>query len=308
MRMYTEIMFSSLILNTIPFLQNIAITLGIKDILDILIVAFLIYISILIVKRTHSTFIFFGVAILGSIYLAARVFNLSLTIVIFQTIFPFLVFVLVVIFQREIRYFFEWMATWPLLSFLKPKSTATEATLNDIVAAVIRLAETKTGALIVLTGRQSIDRFLSGGFPLQGKISVPLLLSIFDESSPGHDGAVIVDNNRIEKFGARLPLAEKFEYENLGTRHCAALGLSERSDALVIAVSEERGTISYAFGGTLTTVKEPIELKEALQDFLKDKMPEQQKSPLHTLITSNVPEKIAALAVAVAAWLLYNSI
>lgn len=306
--MYTGIMFSSLILNTIPFLQTIAVTLGIKDILDILIVAFLIYISILIVKRTHSTFIFFGVAILGSIYLAARIFNLSLTIVIFKTIFPFLVFVLVVIFQREIRYFFEWMATWPLLSFLKPKSTATEATLNDIVAAVIRLAETKTGALIALTGRQSIDRFLSGGFPLQGKISVPLLLSIFDESSPGHDGAVIVDNNRIEKFGARLPLAEKFEYENLGTRHCAALGLAERSDALVITVSEERGTISYAFGDKLVTVKEPIELKEILQHFLEDSMPTQKKSPLHELITRNVPEKIAALAVAVAAWLLYNSI
>ncbi len=282
--------------------------IGLKDAADIAIVAFLVYIFILIVRRTNSTYIFYGVGILGGIYFAARMFNLALTRIIFQTALPFLVFVLIVIFQREIRFFFEWMATWPLLGFLKKKDAVSSATLNDIMASVIRLAETKTGALIVISGRQSLGRFTKGGFPLGGRISVPLLLSIFDASTPGHDGAVIISRDRVEIFGTRLPLAEKFDYENLGTRHCAALGLAERTDAFVVVVSEERGTISYAFDDALTTVNEPIELKDALQAFLADKLPEEEKSPLHTLVTRNVPEKLAAIAVALAAWLLYQSV
>ncbi|MFA6365493.1 MAG: diadenylate cyclase [Candidatus Paceibacterota bacterium] len=280
-------------------------TFGIKEILDIIVVAFLAYLFILLLKRTHSVFIFLGVLIFGAIYFAARFFDLYLTRLIFQTVFPFFVFILIVIFQRELRYFFEWLATWRILSFLKQKNTFSEVALNDSVAAIMRLAETKMGALIVFTGRQSIDRFLSGGVTLGGRISVPLLLSIFDDSSPGHDGAVIINNSRIEKFGARLPLAEKFEYENLGTRHCAALGLSERSDAFIVVVSEERGTISYAHGGILITVKEPIELKEALQAFLHDAMPSQTKGRFYSLFTRNIPEKAGAILFALAFWFVF---
>ncbi|MFA6407748.1 MAG: diadenylate cyclase [Candidatus Paceibacterota bacterium] len=280
-------------------------TFGIKETLDIIVVAFLAYLFILLLKRTHSFFIFLGVILFGAIYFAARFFDLYLTRLIFQTVFPFFVFILIVIFQRELRYFFEWLATWRILSFLKQKNTFSEVALNDSIATIMRLAETKMGALIVFTGRQSIDRFLSGGVTLGGRISVPLLLSIFDDSSPGHDGAVIINNSRIEKFGARLPLAKKFEYENLGTRHCAALGLSQRSDAFIVVVSEERGTISYAHDGTLTMVREPIELKEALQAFLHDAMPSQTKGRFYALFTRNIPEKAAAVLFALAFWFIF---
>lgn len=285
------------------FFRDVVFSMSIIDIIDIAVVAFLTYIFILIIKRTQSMFVFFGFAFLGTIYLTAKFFNLYITTVVFQTALPYIFFILIVIFQRELRYFFEWLATLRFLSFLKPKTTASDATLNDIVAAVIRLAETKTGALIVFVGRQSINRFINGGVTLGGRISVPLLLSIFDDSSPGHDGAVIVNNNRIEKFGARLPLAEKFEYEHLGTRHCAALGLSERSDAFVVVVSEERGAISYAQGHLLTTVQEPIELKDALQGFLHDKKPVTVEThPLHELITHNSLEKVIAIMIALVTW------
>lgn len=278
-----------------------------KDLLDIIVIAFLIYVFMLLMKRTHSFFIFFGALILGGIYAGAQLFDLYLTRLFFQAMFPFIIFILVVIFQRELRYFFEWLATWRSFSFLKAKGNIREPVLNDIMATVTKLRDAKTGALIVFSGRQSIDQFLSGGTFLFGRISMPLLLSIFDDSSPGHDGAVVIKDGRIEKFGARLPLSEKFKSEIMGTRHCAAMGLSERSDAFTIVVSEERGTISYTFRGTLTTVKEPIELKDALQKFLEDQIPDpSKKEKWHKAITQNAPIKVTSIVLSIGIWFVFS--
>jgi len=277
---------------------------GVKDFFDVLLIAFLLYIAFLLIKRTHSTFIVTGAVLFGLIFAVAKVFDLYLTRVLFQTIFPFFFFIIVVIFQREIRYFFEWLATWRSLSFLKPKSTLTETTINDIMASVQKFKETKTGALIVFPGRQTIDQFIYGGTGLFGKISLPLLLSIFDDSSPGHDGAIIIKDNRIEKFGVRLPLSEKFKSELMGTRHCAAVGISERSDAFTIVVSEERGIVSYTYKGKLTQTKEMIELKDALQEFLSDQIPDPTPSAQwHAFFTHNTALKLSAAVIALCVWI-----
>ena len=282
------------------------LSFGIKDFFDVLFIAFLIYIAFLLIKRTHSTFIVSGAAIFGLMYAIAKIFDLYLTRLLFQTIFPFFIFIVVVIFQREIRYFFEWLATWRTLSFLKPKSSLTESTVNDIMAAVQKFKETKTGALIVFPGRQTIDQFVSGGTGLYGKISLPLLLSIFDDSSPGHDGAVIIKDNRIEKFGVRLPLSEKFKSELMGTRHCAATGMSERSDAFTIVVSEERGIASYTYKGKLIQTKELIELKDALQEFLSDQIPDPTPgAKWHAFFTKNALLKTGSVLLAVCTWLAF---
>lgn len=288
------------------FFQSLAqanLSFGIKDFFDVILIAFLLYITFLLIKRTHSAFIVTGALIFGSIYLVAKIFDLYLTRLLFQTIFPFFFFIVIVIFQREIRYFFEWLATWRLFSFLKRKSTLTETTINDIMASVQKFKETKTGALIVFPGRQTIDQFIYGGTGLFGRISLPLLLSIFDDSTPGHDGAVVIKDNRVEKFGVRLPLSEKFKSDLMGTRHCAAVGISERSDAFTIVVSEESGTVSYAYKGKLTRTKEMIELKDALQEFLSDQIPDPTpRSRWYAFFTKNTALKISAAIIAVCVW------
>ncbi len=150
-------------------------------------------------------------------------------------------------------------------------------TIGIVSHAVNQLAHDKTGALIVFPGRESIERQLEGGYRLHGEVSEPLLFSIFDKTSPGHDGATIIEGNKVKKFAVHLPLAERMEeVRRFGLRHRAALGLSERSDALIIVVSEERGTISVARSGNLREIKSEEELEGRLVDFYAKKFPRRQ--------------------------------
>jgi len=165
------------------------------------------------------------------------------------------------------------------------------------------LANAKTGALIVLQGDEAIESFLENGIFLGGKVSRELLLSIFDTSSPGHDGAVIITGDRVKMFGAHLPLARKAEAtKNFGTRHRAALGLAERSDALVIAVSEEKGTVSLAENGEIKAINDENELAFRIHDFLRTRLLEETGGKTSWIPQGNMREKIVALAIAVLLW------
>jgi len=210
-----------------------------------------------------------------------------------------------VIFQRELRSFFEWLYIWGRLSRAQ-KESLPDSVADQIVDALTYLAQRKVGALIVLPGKQVIDGFLQGGVTLDGQVSTPLLLSVFDPSSPGHDGAVIVEADRVRKFSVHLPLAERFEqYGNLGTRHRAALGLAERSDALVVAVSEERGTISVASGGELRTLGQSGGLKEEIASLLREHFQNDPKRPWHWLLTHNVRDKLIAVLFSLLFWAIF---
>ena len=173
---------------------------------------------------------------------------------------------------------------------------------------VVYLAKHRVGALIVLPGEQPLERLLEGGVYLDGRVSTPLLLSIFDSSSPGHDGAVIIEGSKIKKFGVHLPLAERFStFKNLGTRHRAALGLSERSDAMIIVVSEERGTISLAYGGDLKIFSDADELKDKIYLLLREKFFHNAGDrPWHFFITRNMREKILAAGFAMMLWVTFS--
>lgn len=168
------------------------------------------------------------------------------------------------------------------------------------------MAEQKTGALIVLQGEQPLDLFLDGGITLNGKVSVPLLLSIFDTSSPGHDGAIIMEGDKIKLFGVHLPLAENLEaLKGRGTRHRSALGIAESTDAMVIVVSEERGEISLAQGGYLETIHDEDEFSAKVfaflrQQFLATKIAESALSP-----KKNLKEKGIALLLALLLWFIF---
>lgn len=290
------------IINTLPL---IAENFQWRDALDILIVGFLIYGFLILLQRTHSRFIINGISILLGIYLVARYFDLYLTSILFQTFFTFFVVILVVIFQRELRSFFEWIYIWGKIS--SRKTAAYSDTVTDqIIQAVDQLAQKSIGALIVLPGKQMIDISTQGGIVLNGRLSVPLLLSIFDPSSPGHDGAIIIEGTLIKKFGVHLPLAERFDaYEGFGTRHRAAIGLAERSDALVIVVSEEKGTISVAHEGKLKMLHRSDELKEWVHELLHEKKILHPKLQWHSFVTHNIREKLLSFGFTLLFWYIF---
>lgn len=276
-----------------------------KDALDILIVAVLFYAFLLLLRRTHSRFIVNGISILLVLYAIARFLNLYLTSILFQTVFAFFAVIIAVIFQRELRSFFEWLYIWGRLSRAQQESLP-DRVADQIIDALTQLARRKIGALIVFPGQQGIDGLVQGGVTLDGQVSTPLLLSLFDPSSPGHDGAVIVDADRVQKFSVHLPLAERFEhYGTLGTRHRAALGLAERSDALVVAVSEERGTISVASGGELRTLAQSGGLKEDISSILKERFQQDPERPWHWFLTHNGRDRATAVLFSLLFWAIF---
>ena len=273
-----------------------------RDILDILVVAILIYAIIMLFKKAHSLFLFNGIAVLAFIYLAARYLNLYLTSLLFSAFFGFFVIIFAVVFQREIRRFFEWLSEWRRFPYSK-RELIPDIVSTHIIQTVEELASTRTGALIVFPGEDRIDLFTEGGIILNGRVSAPLLLSIFDTSSPGHDGAVIIQGDRVRSFGVHLPLAKNFEsIKKFGTRHRAALGLAERSDALIIAVSEEKGTISVAEDGTIQILKDATELAFRVHDFLSRHLLEDTSMAKRWNPFINFKEKTVAGILAVFLW------
>ncbi len=167
---------------------------------------------------------------------------------IFQNLSHVAVIALIVIFQPELRKLLE-----KVVSLQKKKPVAGEDDLVQIVALSLwQLAKQKRGAIIVYPGKEPIKEKLSGGHRLAAEPSIPLIMSIFDPNSPGHDGAMIIEDNRLTTFGVRLPMSETARLpEDFGTRHHAAMGLAEQTDALVLVVSEERGVVSSFRDGTM---------------------------------------------------------
>lgn len=219
------------------------VSLGVNDWADFFIIVVLIYVVIRVLSETHSLSVAFGIFGLGVLYAASTVFNLPLTHLVLQTLFGFLLIFIAIIFQKELRRLFSFIGFFKFRKHMPP----TEATIATVARAVMHLSKTKTGALIVFPGKESIARMLEGGIPLYGTVSEELLVSIFDESTPGHDGAVIIEDNKLKRFAVHLPLAENLKLlGKSGLRHRAAIGLSERSDAFVIVVSGESGRVDIA--------------------------------------------------------------
>jgi diadenylate cyclase len=275
---------------------------GLRDLLDVGVVAAVLFVLLVGLRRARARLAVFGVGIAGGIYLLARLLGLELTAWIFQGFFAVLIVILVVVFQEDLRRLFERIAIWGLRRRTPPPGPAI---VDVLVRSAARLAEKRSGALFVLPGREPLERHVEGGIALNGVASEPLLLSLFDTNSPGHDGAAIIGGDRVIRFAVHLPLsANQLELGAGGTRHAAALGLSERVDALCIVVSEERGTISVARDGHLRTLAQPAELTGELRAFQALLAP---ASPTRTArwrgAARHAPEAGAALALAAALWI-----
>jgi diadenylate cyclase len=283
--------------------------IGFSGLCDIAIVTLVIYAFLVALKRTQrSGLIFGGIVIVGMVYLVARKLNLLLTVALLQGFFAVLLVALIVIFQEDLRYFFERVAAlWGerRLPFYKRKTTRLPPRQVDILARTLGdLARAKIGALVVIRGKDSFARHLNGGEEVKGLVSEPLLKSIFDPHSIGHDGAVVIDGHLIDKLGCHLPLSTNFEkFPRSGTRHAAALGLSERSDALCLVVSEERGTISVARRGDLWTVSTAAQLADVLETFYNEITPRQEMRRWTGFFRRNYREKAVSFGLAAALWL-----
>ena len=235
---------------------------GWRDVLDITLVAGMGWLVIRYLRSARSRTAVVGLGLLAVVYFLARVLELRLSEALFQTFFAGVVLVLVIVFQDDLRRAFEQLASWRRGRAPTPPGMETQ---DLLVRSVARLASTRTGALIVIPGREPLDRHIEGGVPMGGRVSEPLLLSLFDASSPGHDGAVVLRGSKVERFAVHLPLSANHEaLGHRGTRHAAALGLTERCDATCIVVSEERGSVSIARGGELRVLPRPEDLAAEL--------------------------------------------
>ena len=294
-------------MNPIPFITNIVKEISIPGLFDIAFISLMIYAILALFKKTKARFVLTGIIIFSVVYLLAKQFNLVLTASVLQTFFAVIFIALIIIFQEEIRQFLEQIALWSLNPQLRSDKShnSTRDDIYILVNTINDLAREKIGVLIVLPGKNSIESSIEGGKTLNGKLSEPLLKSLLDPHSIGHDGAIVIENGTVVKFSCHLPLSKNFAILlNKGTRHAAALGLSEEKDSLSLVVSEERGTISVARNGVLREVS--IEqLKLILEGFYNEFSPIKTRRPWYTYFTRNYKEKAIALFMAVALWFVF---
>lgn len=274
------------------------------DILDIGFATLLLSIGIHVLRSSRTRAVSVGIIFFVGIFFAANRLQLKLTSWMLQGLAAVFVLILVVVYQEEIRRFLEKFPNQLFLGKIKKREFYAE--VPELLIEVLKeLSASNRGALIILPGRESIEGLVSGGVFLDGKLSKELLLSIFDPNSPGHDGALIVRDDRVSHFGVHLPLSEQLEQlRDRGTRHAAALGLSEQSDALVLVASEETARVSIAEQGQLQLASENEDLGKRLNDFLQRLAGEKKESkPLGRLFGSYSLDVTIGLVTALLFWL-----
>ena len=236
-------------------------TIEIGDIIDVGIMTFVIYQVIMLAKKSKIAQLLKGVAVLAVVYVIAVNFGLKTVVFILNNLFQFGFIAIIVVFQPEIRRFLEQMGRANIfsLSIFQKKSPEEyeieelRKTISAICDSAKNMSETRTGALIVMERFSNLSEIKRSGTVVNADITPELIGTIFYEGSPLHDGAMVVENNRICAAGCVLPLSDNFEIsKDMGTRHRAALGLSETCDAVIVVVSEETGIISIAKNSKLT--------------------------------------------------------
>jgi diadenylate cyclase len=236
-----------------------------KDIIDILIVALLIYRILLLVQGTKALQMLAGLTVIILLYFFSETFELLTLNWILHTFMSSLLILIIIVFQDDIRKALAKIGTVPITRIQTEYSFGIE----EVVKAVTKLAEKKIGALIVFEREISLKDYLEGAVLLDAKVSEELLISIFNPKSPLHDGAVVISGGKIVAAGVVLPLSTNPDIaKDLGTRHRAGIGITDVSDAVAVIVSEERGEISLAVGGKISRDITPATLRKMLSQLL----------------------------------------
>jgi uncharacterized protein (TIGR00159 family) len=246
-----------------------------QDVLDILFLAAVAYHLYLWFRGTKALRALVGLLVLGVVFTVARTWGLFLTTWVFQILWQVLVILLIILFQSEIRQVLERFNPIKTMSFRR--GTVRGQWISELCKGIFTLASRKIGALVVVEQKDRIDEWISGGQDLEGEPSGEILMSIFQKESPLHDGAMVIREGRIDKVACYLPLSSETHLpKEWGTRHRAARGLTERCDAYIIVVSEERGEISLARGREMIKT----ESTQSLAQLLEEISPSIAKMPL----------------------------
>lgn len=242
------------------------------DIVEILIIAFLVYHILVWAKNTRIWSLMKGIVIIVIFVLLAALFNMTTILWIVQNVFSIAVIAIVVVLQPELRKALEQLGRKNIFSSLLPFDSSknsgrfSDKTVNEITRACIEMAKVRTGALIVIEQNHSLIEYERTGIDVDGIVTSQLLINIFEHNTPLHDGAVIIRGDRITSATCYLPLSDNMELgKELGTRHRAGVGVSEATDSLTLIVSEETGKISVAYGGELERGVDSDRLKERLR-------------------------------------------
>jgi len=245
-----------------PTLPNLTVS----AVIDILLVSVLVYQAILIVRGRRAAHILTGIGVLVFVYLGAVWARLELLRTLLATLAPYTAFALIVMFQSDIRRMLAGIGRRGWFGF--GSQLQRRGSLEELELAIQQLAEDKTGALIIIEREIGLRTFIESGVFLDAQVSRDLLLVIFQKGAALHDGAVIVQGDRIAAAACFLPLTMNPVSRNLGTRHRAGIGVTEETDCLSIIVSEERGTVSLASGGEIEHAVTEERLREAISEAL----------------------------------------
>lgn len=265
--------------NIVEFFSKLgSLSFGITDLLDIALISFVVYNAIKLIRETRAFQLVKGLLLLGVAYLIITQLDMQASSYIFRFLFQNIFIILIILFQQEIRQVIEKVGNSKFTSLsliLKGNSSEKEKiineSINEISKAVQRMSDSKTGSLIVMERQTLLGDVIKSGKPVDAFITHELIGNIFFPKSPLHDGAAIVRNGRLVSAGCVLPLTKNTDVSSdLGTRHRAALGMSEQSDAAVIVTSEETGVISLAYNGALERNLTDSQLREKLINLLVD--------------------------------------
>ncbi len=254
------------------------------DIVEIIIISFLVYRLFLWIKNTRAWSFLRGVVVILAFILLAALFNMTTILWIVERVFSIAVVAIVVILQPELRRALETLGRRNLLSVLFPFDSAkgadgrfSDRTVQEIIRACYEMGKVRTGALIVLEQNQSLIEYERTGIEVDALLSSQLLINIFEHNTPLHDGAVIVRGDRVTSATCYLPLSDNMDLsKELGTRHRAGIGISEVTDSLTVIVSEETGYVSVAYDGQIYRNLSTEELREKLM-MIQNKPVEEKK-------------------------------
>lgn len=260
------------------YLKNVKIyanTVDLYDVLEILIIAFLVYYILAWMKTTRSWRMLKGLVVICLFLVIVNAMNMTNIIWITENVLTFAVTAIIVVLQPELRQALEQLGEknfLPSIGFSssgKTEDAFSEKSVNEITKACVEMGKVKTGALIVIERKESLKDYERTGIEVDGIITSQLLINIFEHNTPLHDGAVIVRGNRVTYATCYLPLSDNLDLsKELGTRHRAGVGISEATDSLTLIVSEETGGISMAYEGELVRHLNAESLKEKMRQIM----------------------------------------
>ena len=243
------------------------------DLVDIAVVAILIYQVLILIRGTRAVQMALGSAVIVALFYTSRWAHLDTINWIIRNMVGYVVFAAIVLFQADIRRGLAHLGRAPFFRyFAKPADE--DETIEELVVTADMLASQRIGAIVVIERQIGLRTYVESGIPLDARLTYDLLLSIFQTGSPLHDGAVIVQDDRVAAAACFLPLTVNPALSReLGSRHRAAIGLSEETDAVAIVVSEERGRVSLVCQGEIQPIDDPEELRARLRELMADRLP-----------------------------------